>query len=88
MVFIVYVWFWGIQNCCKYLYGKRNTLPNGINSDFKKSKLWHAVFGILWLYFGILDEPYTMLTVQNFLKRKGFAINLKSGMEEWEEHGF
>lgn len=24
MVFIVYVWFWGIQNCCKYLYGKKN----------------------------------------------------------------
>jgi hypothetical protein len=35
MVFIVYVWFWGIQNCCKYLYGKKNPLPNGINGDFK-----------------------------------------------------
>lgn len=25
MVFIVYVWFWGNQNCCKYLYEKKSS---------------------------------------------------------------
>lgn len=47
MVFIVYVWFWGIQNCCKYLYGKKTPLPNGINSDFKKPKTMTCIFWVL-----------------------------------------
>lgn len=86
MVFIVYVWFWGIQNCCKYLYGKKkNPLPNGINSDFKKPKEMTCnlnVFSCARL------SPTQCLLLHNYLKGDGFAINLKSSMEEWEEYRF
>lgn len=33
-------------------------------------------------------RPTQCLLLHNFLKADGFAINLKSSVEEWEGHGF
>lgn len=64
---------------------KKNPLPNGINSDFKKPKEMTCnlnVFSCARL------SPTQCLLLHNYLKGDGFAINLKGNMEEWEEHRF
>lgn len=85
MVFIVCMVLGNSKLLQIFVWKKKNPLPNGINSDFKKPKEMTCnlnVFSCARL------SPTECLLSHNYLQGDGFAINLKSRMEEWEEHRF
>lgn len=68
---------------------RKKTLPNGINSDFKKPKYMTCISLVFWVYFHVLGWALcSAYCYMIFLKGGGFAINLKGSMEEWEEQRF
>lgn len=48
----------------------------------------YSFFGAFNVFQCFRLSPIQCLLLQNFLKGKGFTVNLKNSMEEWEEFGF